>query len=53
MIDNQNNIRHEERKHFRNIKMEYLKDIIKELAMNSINKNIYNCKEEKLTASAV
>jgi hypothetical protein len=38
--DNLNYIRREARKHFRNGKLEYLKDKIKELATNSKNKNI-------------
>jgi hypothetical protein len=38
--DNLNNVRHEASRHFRNKKMEYLKDKIKVLATNSKNKNI-------------
>jgi hypothetical protein len=38
--DNLNNVRHEASRHFRNKKMEYLKDILNELAANSKNKNI-------------
>jgi hypothetical protein len=37
--DNQNNIRREASRHFRNKDMEYLKDKINELATNSKNKN--------------
>jgi hypothetical protein len=38
--DNQNNIRHEANRHFRNKKREYLKDKINEIATNRKNKNI-------------
>jgi hypothetical protein len=38
--DNQNNVRHEASRHFRNKKREYLKYKINELATNSKNKNI-------------
>jgi hypothetical protein len=38
--DNLNNVRREASRRFRNKKREYLKDRIKELAMNSTNKNI-------------
>jgi hypothetical protein len=38
--DNLKNIRREASRHFRNKKMEYLKDRINELATNSKNKNI-------------
>jgi hypothetical protein len=38
--NNLNNIRHEVSKHYRNKMMEYLKDKINELAMNSKKKNI-------------
>jgi hypothetical protein len=38
--DNLNNVRPEASRYFRNKKWEYLKDKIKELAMNSKNKNI-------------
>jgi hypothetical protein len=38
--DNLNNVRREASRYFRNKKMEYLKDKINELAMNSKNKNI-------------
>jgi hypothetical protein len=37
--DNLNNVRREASRYFRNKKREYLKDKIKELAMNSKNKN--------------
>jgi hypothetical protein len=37
--DNLNNIRHKAIGHFKNIKREYLKDKINELATNSKNKN--------------
>jgi hypothetical protein len=40
--DNLNNIRHEVNRHFWDKKREYLKDKIKELAMNSKNKNVRN-----------
>jgi hypothetical protein len=36
--DNVNNIRHKASRHFRNKKMEYLKDTINKLAMNRKNK---------------
>jgi hypothetical protein len=38
--DKINNVRREASRHFRNKKMEYLKDKINELATNSKNKNI-------------
>jgi hypothetical protein len=38
--DNQNNIRRETSRHFRNKKREYMTDKIDELATNSKNKNI-------------
>jgi hypothetical protein len=38
--DNQNNVRHEASRHFRNKSMEYVRDKINRLAMNSRNKNI-------------
>jgi hypothetical protein len=38
--DNLNTVRREASRHFRNIKREYLKDRINELATNSKNKNI-------------
>jgi hypothetical protein len=38
--DNLSNIRHDDSRHFRNKKKEYLKDKISELAKNSNNKNI-------------
>jgi hypothetical protein len=38
--DNQNNVRREASRHYRNKKREYLKDKINELATNSTNKNI-------------
>jgi hypothetical protein len=38
--ENWNNIKREASRHFRNKKREYLKQEIKELAMNSKNKNI-------------
>jgi preprotein translocase subunit Sec63 len=38
--DNQNNVRREISRHFRNKKREYLKDKIDELATNSKNMNI-------------
>jgi uncharacterized protein YaaR (DUF327 family) len=38
--DNLNNVRHVASRYFRNIKREYLKDKINELASNSKNKNI-------------
>jgi hypothetical protein len=41
-----NNIGRETIRHFRNKKMEYLKDKIDELARNSKNKNIETCVEE-------
>jgi hypothetical protein len=37
---NLNNVRREASRHFRNKKVEYLKDKINELAINSKNKNI-------------
>jgi hypothetical protein len=41
----ENNVRHEASRHFRNKKREYLKNKINELAMNSKNKNIrYLCR---------
>jgi hypothetical protein len=38
--DNLDNVRREASRHFRNKNMEYLKDKINELAMNSKKKNI-------------
>jgi hypothetical protein len=38
--DNLNNVRREPSRHFRNKKMEYRKDKINDIAMNSKNKNI-------------
>jgi hypothetical protein len=38
--DNLNNVRHEASRYFRNKKREYLKDKIKELAMNSKDNNV-------------
>jgi hypothetical protein len=40
--DNQNNVRREASRHFRNKKRQYMKDRINELATNSNNKNIRN-----------
>jgi hypothetical protein len=39
-VDNQNDVRQEASRHFRNKKREYLKDKINELATNCKNKNI-------------
>jgi hypothetical protein len=40
--DNLSNVRSEDSRYFRNKKLQYLKDKINELAMNSKNKNIRN-----------
>jgi hypothetical protein len=44
--DNLNNIRQEASRHFRNKKMEYLKDKIIKLTMNSKHRN--TCTEEEM-----
>jgi hypothetical protein len=45
--DNLNNISREASRHFRNKKMEYLKNKIKEFAMNSNIKDIWEVTEEQ------
>ena len=42
IVDNLNNVRHEDNRHFRNKKKEYLKAKIYELETNSKSKNIRN-----------
>jgi hypothetical protein len=46
--NNQNNIRYETSRHFRNKKREYLKDKINEPATNSKNKKKRDCREEQI-----